>query len=218
MADWRPSSARRDSSAGTRGYAHARARRPVHDAVAASRSSRCTRRPTCRRTPTSAIGLPGEFPFTRGVYPTMYRGRLWTMRQFAGLRHGGGDQRALPLPARPRADRAVDGVRHAVADGPRLRPPALARRGRPRGRGDRHARRHGDAVRAASTSARSRVSMTINAPAAIMLAFYVVAAEEQGVPARPARRARSRPTSSRSTSPRRSGASRSTRRCGCWAT
>ena len=31
------------------------------------------------------LGLPGEFPFTRGVYPTMYRGRLWTMRMFAGF-------------------------------------------------------------------------------------------------------------------------------------
>ena len=31
------------------------------------------------------IGWPGEFPFTRGVYPSMYRGRLWTMRQFAGF-------------------------------------------------------------------------------------------------------------------------------------
>jgi methylmalonyl-CoA mutase N-terminal domain/subunit len=31
------------------------------------------------------IGMPGEFPFTRGVYPTMYRGRLWTMRQYAGF-------------------------------------------------------------------------------------------------------------------------------------
>src|ERR671918_617884 len=30
------------------------------------------------------IGMPGEFPYTRGVYPSMYRGRLWTMRQFAG--------------------------------------------------------------------------------------------------------------------------------------
>ena len=30
-------------------------------------------------------GCPGEYPFTRGVYPTMYRGRLWTMRQFAGF-------------------------------------------------------------------------------------------------------------------------------------
>src|SRR5436305_3302454 len=33
----------------------------------------------------AAIGLPGQFPFTRGVYPSMYRGRLWTMRQFAGF-------------------------------------------------------------------------------------------------------------------------------------
>jgi methylmalonyl-CoA mutase N-terminal domain/subunit len=32
-----------------------------------------------------AIGVPGEFPFTRGIYPTMYRGRLWTMRQYAGF-------------------------------------------------------------------------------------------------------------------------------------
>src|SRR4051812_43091318 len=32
-----------------------------------------------------AIGLPGQYPFTRGVYPSMYRGRLWTMRQFAGF-------------------------------------------------------------------------------------------------------------------------------------
>ena len=32
----------------------------------------------------SDIGFPGEFPFTRGVYPTLYRGRLWTMRQYAG--------------------------------------------------------------------------------------------------------------------------------------
>ncbi|HMJ96790.1 MAG TPA: methylmalonyl-CoA mutase family protein, partial [Thermoleophilaceae bacterium] len=31
------------------------------------------------------VGFPGEYPFTRGVYPSMYRGRLWTMRQFAGF-------------------------------------------------------------------------------------------------------------------------------------
>ena len=35
--------------------------------------------------PKSDLGRPGEFPYTRGVYPTMYRGRLWTMRQFAGF-------------------------------------------------------------------------------------------------------------------------------------
>ena len=33
----------------------------------------------------SEIGLPGEYPFTRGVQPTMYRGRFWTMRQYAGF-------------------------------------------------------------------------------------------------------------------------------------
>src|SRR5215208_3746943 len=33
------------------------------------------------------IGLPGEYPFTRGVYPSMYRGRLWTMRQFRSEEH-----------------------------------------------------------------------------------------------------------------------------------
>ena len=61
------------------------------------------------------------------------------------------------------------------------------------------------------------VSMTINAPAVIMMAYYVVAAEESGV-RRSGSAARSRPTSSRSTSPRRSGASRSIRRCACSAT
>jgi len=35
--------------------------------------------------PESSIGYPGEFPFTRGIYPTMYRGRFWTMRQYAGF-------------------------------------------------------------------------------------------------------------------------------------
>jgi methylmalonyl-CoA mutase N-terminal domain/subunit len=35
--------------------------------------------------PERDIGYPGEYPFTRGVYPSMYRGRLWTMRQFAGF-------------------------------------------------------------------------------------------------------------------------------------
>src|SRR5512141_185478 len=33
----------------------------------------------------SEVGFPGEYPYTRGVHPTMYRGRLWTMRQYAGM-------------------------------------------------------------------------------------------------------------------------------------
>ena len=35
--------------------------------------------------PKEALGLPGEFPYTRGIYPSMYRGRFWTMRQYAGF-------------------------------------------------------------------------------------------------------------------------------------
>ncbi len=50
------------------------------------------------------VGFPGQYPFTRGVYPSMYRGRLWTMRQFAGFGCCG-NQRTLPLSARPWADR-----------------------------------------------------------------------------------------------------------------
>jgi methylmalonyl-CoA mutase N-terminal domain/subunit len=38
-----------------------------------------------RTNPENAIGYPGEFPYTRGIYPSMYRGRLWTMRQYAGF-------------------------------------------------------------------------------------------------------------------------------------
>ncbi|MDQ6734558.1 MAG: methylmalonyl-CoA mutase family protein, partial [Nitrospirota bacterium] len=34
--------------------------------------------------PETDLGTPGSFPYTRGIHPTMYRGRLWTMRQFAG--------------------------------------------------------------------------------------------------------------------------------------
>src|SRR5271170_2094108 len=35
--------------------------------------------------PDRDLGYPGEYPFTRGIQPTMYRGRLWTMRQYAGM-------------------------------------------------------------------------------------------------------------------------------------
>ena len=47
----------------------------------------------------SSLAFPGEFPFTRGIYPTMYRGRLWTMRQYAGFGTAE-NQPALSLPAR----------------------------------------------------------------------------------------------------------------------
>ena len=64
------------------------------DAAAAGRASRpgatstcptCSRRPTSPSTTCATSACPGEYPFTRGVQPTMYRGRLWTMRMFAGF-------------------------------------------------------------------------------------------------------------------------------------
>jgi methylmalonyl-CoA mutase, N-terminal domain len=129
----------------------------------------------------ATIGLPGQYPFTRGVYPSMYRGRLWTMRQFAGfgtaaetnerfhylLGHGQtGLSTAFDMPSLMGHD----------SDHPR----SLGEVGR-----------EGvaiDTVEDMETLFRGiplgdvTVSMTINAPAAIMLAFYVVAAERQGVP------------------------------------
>ena len=76
------------------------------------------------------LGEPGEYPFTRGIHPEMYRSRRWTMRQYAGLRDRAGDQHPLPVPAREGLDRPVDGVRPADAARARLRRPAVPRRGR----------------------------------------------------------------------------------------
>src|SRR3954449_1023048 len=129
----------------------------------------------------SEIGFPGEYPFTRGVYPSMYRGRLWTMRQFAGfgtaeetnerfrylLEHGQtGLSTAFDMPSlmghdsdHPRSEGEVgrEGVAIDTLD-------------------DMETLFDGIDMGAVSTS------MTINAPAAIMLAYYVVAAERKGVP------------------------------------
>ena len=55
--------------------------------------------------PDADLGYPGQYPFTRGVHATMYRSRLWTMRQFAGFGTAAADQRALQVPARQGTDR-----------------------------------------------------------------------------------------------------------------
>jgi methylmalonyl-CoA mutase N-terminal domain/subunit len=127
------------------------------------------------------IGFPGVFPFTRGVYPSMYRGRLWTMRQFAGfgtaeetnerfrylLEHGQtGLSTAFDMPSLMGHDSD-----HARALG------EVGREGVALDTLDDMQTLFGGIDLGAVT-----VSMTINAPAAIMLAFYVVAAEESGVP------------------------------------
>ena len=97
--------------------------------------------------PAEKLGHPGEHPFTRGVYPSMYRGRLWTMRQFAGFGTVEETNERFRYLLEHGPARALDRVRHAHPDGPRLRPRPLAGRGRGRGRRRRHGRRHGDALR-----------------------------------------------------------------------
>src|SRR5688500_7863487 len=130
----------------------------------------------------ASIGLPGEFPFTRGVYPSMYRGRLWTMRQFAGF----GTAEETNARFRYLLDHGQTGLSTAF-DMPSLMghdsdyPRSLGEVGR-----------EGVAVDtlddmetliAGIDIGEVSVSMTINAPAAIMMAYYVVAAENN--PAHP---------------------------------
>ena len=128
-----------------------------------------------------SIGLPGQFPFTRGIYPSMYRGQLWTMRQFAGF--GTADETNARF--RYLLDHGQTGLSTAF-DMPSLM-----------GHDSDHPRSLGEVGRegvAIDTVVDMEtlfggiplgevtVSMTINAPAAIMLAFYAVVAERQGVP------------------------------------
>ena len=93
------------------------------------------------------LGLPGEYPFTRGVQPTMYRGRLWTMRMFAGFGTPEQTNERFKLPARAGPDRALHRLRFPDPHGLRLRLAALARRGRHVRRRRRHAARHGGPLR-----------------------------------------------------------------------
>src|SRR5881397_3012133 len=127
------------------------------------------------------LGWPGAYPFTRGVYPSMYRGRLWTMRQFAGfgtaeetnarfrylLEHGQtGLSTAFDMPTLMGYDsdqeRSLGEVgREGVAID------SLA---------DMETLFAGIPLDEVSTS------MTINSPAAMLLAFYLCVGEQQGVP------------------------------------
>jgi methylmalonyl-CoA mutase N-terminal domain/subunit len=131
--------------------------------------------------PAERVGLPGEYPYTRGVYPSMYRGRLWTMRQFAGfgtaedtnerfkflLRQGqGGLSTAFDMPTlmgydadHPRARGEVG--REGVAVSSLVDMRALF-----------------DGVRLDEVT----TSMTVNCTASVLLAMYFAVADEQGVP------------------------------------
>src|SRR5881227_90471 len=131
--------------------------------------------------PDRDLGMPGVPPYTRGIHPTMYRTRLWTMRQFAGF----GTAEDTNARFRYLLEQGQTGLSTAF-DMPSLM-----------GHDSDHPRSLGEVGRegvAIDTLAdmealfegipldRVSVSMTINAPAAIMLAFYVVAAERRGIP------------------------------------
>ncbi len=126
------------------------------------------------------IGFPGEFPYTRGIHPTMYRGKLWTMRQFAGfgtpedsnrryhylLENGQtGLSVAFDLPTLMGRD-ADDQISQGEVGVCGVSVSSLA---------DMEILFKGIPLDKVSTS------MTINAPAAMLLAFYIVVAEKQGV-------------------------------------
>jgi methylmalonyl-CoA mutase, N-terminal domain len=127
------------------------------------------------------LGSPGEYPFTRGIHPTMYRGRLWTMRQFAGFGTAEDTNRRYKfLLARGQTGLSV------AFDFPTLM-----------GYDSDHPRAEGEVGKcgvAISSLAdmedlfrgipldQVSTSMTINGPAAILFCFYVAAAERQGTP------------------------------------
>jgi methylmalonyl-CoA mutase, N-terminal domain len=129
------------------------------------------------------LGFPGSYPFTRGVYPSMYRGRLWTMRQFAGF----GTSEETNARFRYLLEHGQTGISTAF-DMPTLM-----------GYDSDHARSLGEVGRegvAIDSLADMETlfdgiplgevstSMTINSPAAMLVAFYACVAEKQGVPVR----------------------------------
>ncbi|MFI5213872.1 MAG: methylmalonyl-CoA mutase [Gemmatimonadales bacterium] len=127
------------------------------------------------------LGAPGSFPYTRGVHPTMYRGRLWTMRQYAGF--GTAEEtnarfRALLAAGQTGLSTAFDLPTQMGYDSDH--PMAQGEVGRV-----------GVAIDTVDDLARLfegipldkvTTSMTINATAATLLAMYIVVGEEQGVP------------------------------------
>ncbi len=126
--------------------------------------------------PDDPIGRPGSYPFTRGVYESMYRGRLWTMRQFAGF----GTSEETNERFRYLLDHGQTGLSTAF-DMPSLMghdsddPRSLGEVGREGVAVDTLADMQ--TLFSGIDLGEVSVSMTINAPAAIMLAYYVVAAE-----------------------------------------
>jgi methylmalonyl-CoA mutase, N-terminal domain len=127
------------------------------------------------------LGYPGVYPFTRGVYPSMYRGRLWTMRQFAGF----GTAEETNARFRYLLEHGQTGLSTAF-DMPTLmgydsdHPRSLGEVGREGVAIDSLA--DVETLFAGIPLDQVSTSMTINSPAAMLLAFYLCVGEEQGVP------------------------------------
>ncbi len=126
------------------------------------------------------LGFPGEFPFTRGVHPTMYRGRLWTMREYAGYSTAEESNRRY----RYLMEQGSTGLSVAFDLPTQIgldsdHPLCLGEVGRVgvavNTLADLEALFEGIPLDRVSTS------MTINAPAAVLLAMYIVLAEKQGI-------------------------------------
>src|SRR5436305_11542333 len=130
---------------------------------------------------TTDLGDPGTYPFTRGVQPTMYRGRLWTMRQYAGFGTAAETNRRFRMlldAGQTGLSVAFDLPTQMGIDSDSSR--ALGEVGRV---GvaidtveDMHVLLDGIPLEKVSTS------MTINATASTLLAMYIVVAEERGIP------------------------------------
>ncbi len=127
-----------------------------------------------------SLGLPGEYPFTRGVHPTLYRGKLWTMRMFAGF----GTAEETNARFKYLLEQGQTGLSIAF-DLPTLmgydtdQPEALGEFGKcgvaVSSLRDMEILLEGIPLDKVSTS------MTINSPAAVIWAMYIAAAEKQGV-------------------------------------
>ena len=129
--------------------------------------------------PETSLGFPGEFPFTRGIYPTMYRGRLWTMRQYAGFGSAvESNQRYRYLLSKGQAGLSVAFDLPTQIGMDSDHPLALGEVGKVGvaidSLEDMETLFDGIPLEKVSTS------MTINATAAILLCFYVAVAKRQG--------------------------------------
>jgi methylmalonyl-CoA mutase N-terminal domain/subunit len=126
------------------------------------------------------IGFPGEYPYTRGIYGNMYRGRLWTMRQFAGF----GTARDTNERFHYLLNHGMTGLSVAF-DNPTLMgldsddPRSIGEVGRTGVAID--SLRDMEALFQGIPLDKVSTSMTINAPAAVLLAMYIAVGEKQGV-------------------------------------